>query len=99
MAPVIDRAIEPDPVVVPGGSCTLRGSLNAWGDWMDKRSRVTAMWLAILIGQCAVITPVLAQSEQSEADKVFASRTQPIEIYASGLGTFEKPISTSNGNG
>ena len=63
---------------------------------MDKRSRVTGMWLAILIGQCAVITPVLAQGEQSEADKVFASRTQPIELYASGLGTFEKPISTSD---
>ncbi len=66
------------------------------GAWMVNGSRVMWKWLAILIGQCAVMTPVLAQSEQSEADKVFESRTLPIELYASGLGTFEKPISSNN---
>ncbi len=63
---------------------------------MDKGSRVIGMWLAVLLAQCALMSPVQAQSEQSEADKVLESHTQPIQLYASGLGTFEKPISTTN---
>ena len=66
------------------------------GAWMDNRSRVMGVWLAVLIGQCALVTPVLGQGEQGEPDKEIESHTQPIELYASGLGTFEKPISTSN---
>ena len=66
------------------------------GVLMNNGSRVMGMWLAVLIGQCALIAPALAQGEQGTADKVTASHTQPIELYASGLGTFEKPISTNN---
>lgn len=63
---------------------------------MSSGSRLKGAWLAILVGQCVLATTVLAQAEQSDADKVVASHTQPIELYASGLGTFEKRISTRN---
>ncbi len=63
---------------------------------MGNGPRVVGIWLAVLIGQCALVSQGLAQSGQSGVDKVIESHTQPIELYANGLGTFEKPISTSN---
>ena len=63
---------------------------------MDIGKRVIGMWFAVLIGQCTLMSPALAQSMQGDADKVIESHTLPIERYATGLGTFEKPISTRN---
>ena len=61
---------------------------------MGVSSRVASFFLALLIASLATAQE---QGQKPPAQKsLFDRYTQPIELFKSGLGTFSRPISTSN---
>ena len=54
------------------------------------------IWFASVAGAAFLVGSTAAQTQNAPAQSVFERYTKPIELYKSGLGTFTRPISSTN---